>query len=71
MATTLTARSLKVLNFIFVKSFLNIKIMVIVITPYHSLVYTYIYIVLYVFTVKVGYSNYTVYVVKFIISIDV
>ena len=66
----LSPRSLKVLNFIFVKSSLNIKVMVVFITC-HSLVYTYFYIVFYVFIVKVGCSNYSVYMVKLIISIEV
>ena len=49
----LSARSLKVINFICVKSSLTIKIIVIFRTPCHSLVYTYFYIVFYVFIVKV------------------
>ena len=38
----LSARSLKVLNFIFVNSSLNINVMVVFITTCHSLVYTFI-----------------------------
>ena len=55
----LSARTLKVLNFVFVKSSLNIKIMVVFITTCHSLVFTYFYIVFYVFIVKVGCSNFS------------
>ena len=40
----LSARSLKVLNFIFVKSSLNIKKMIVFITTCHTLVYTFIFI---------------------------
>ena len=44
----LSAKSLKVLNCIFVKSSLNIKVMVVFITTCHSLVYANFYIVFYV-----------------------
>ena len=43
-STNLSAKSLKVLNCIFVKSSQNIKVMVVFITTCHSLVYTFIFI---------------------------
>ena len=63
----ITTRSSKVLNFIFVKSSLNIKIMVLFIITCYSFDYTSFYIV---FIVKVGCSTYIVYLVMLII-IDV